>query len=76
MAGDKVESISWRAKWDSPCGLLRGKITGTDAPGGARPSPAAPAPAAGRPAAGPARGEPARLQEFPGSARSAAGFPA
>lgn len=30
MAGDKVESLSRRAQWDSPCGLLRGEITGTE----------------------------------------------
>lgn len=57
MAGDKVESLSRRAKWDSPCGLLRRKITGTERSWRRR-ALARRAPLPRQPAPGPARVEP------------------
>ncbi|KAF7459462.1 Hypothetical predicted protein [Marmota monax] len=56
MAGDKVESLSRRAKWDSPCGLLRSKITGTERSW--RRQAFSAAPPSQQPAPGPARVEP------------------
>lgn len=76
MAGDKVESLSRRAKWDSPCGLLRGKITGTERSWRRRASSRRTPSPASQPQAQPELSRALGLLEFPGAAEISAGFPA